>query len=547
MLRVKVLALSALAVLVLGTLATLVGPAIVQRFVDRAESGGTQGELIAYALSYLAIALLGGAARLGANSLGVWAGWRIADSLRSRLLRRILHEDPVLDVERRPVGEVLERVEGNADIIGRSITESGLSLLGNGAIVLGTLIVLFFKIPAAGLGIGVLLAVTFFVVRLLGRISVRRWKAARDAQAEVFGLVGDVLAARNDLVLLGESEWAVERIRRSLDELYRTERRAYISGRAYWPVTQLFVAAAFGLGFAFGLRGLELGTISIGTITAIYLYFDLLQKPLEEMSSQAGQLQQMMAVLAMTAQSLAARPPPNQSSEPLPARALSVAFDGVTFGYDGSAPVLHDVSFVVAAGRRLGIVGRTGAGKSTIVNLLCGLVRPTRGRVLIGGVDAHRIPVDAFARQVTVLSQRSHVFSASVRDNVTLFREEIDERQIWDVLERLDAARWVRDLPQGLDTPIGTGGRTLSVGEQQLLIGARALLRPGNLLIIDEGTSQMDAQTEQSWAKLIEAVSPGRTVIMVEHRKAALGQVDEVLRMENGRVAELRARSSTTA
>jgi ATP-binding cassette subfamily B protein len=541
--RVKALALSALAVLVLSVLATLAGPAIVERFIDRAKSGATRDVLIAYALIYLAVALFGGATRVAANYLGVWTGWRIADSLRSRLLRRVAAEEPVLEVERRPVGEVLERVEGNADIIGRSITEAGFRLLGNTAIALGTLVVLLLRIPAAALGIALLLAVTFFVVQRLGRISVRRWQGARDQQADIFGFVGDVLAARDDLFLLGESRWAVERTRAALDSLYRNEGRAYIGGRAFWPVTQLFVAAAFGLGFAFGLRGLERGTITIGMITAIYLYVDLLQKPLEEMSSQAGQLQQMMAVLAMAAKSLAGGPVPDRAAEPLPPGALSVAFERVSFAYDGGPPVLHDVSFGVAAGRKLGIVGRTGAGKSTIVNLLCGLVGPTRGRVLIGGVDASRIAPAEFASRVTVLSQRAHVFAASVRDNVSLFAPTSDER-IWDVLERLDAARWVRDLPEGLDTRIGAGGRTLSVGELQLITGARALLRPASLLIVDEGTSRMDAQTERSWAKLIETVSRGRTVIMVEHRHGALGAVDEVLRMEDGRVVEIRPRSA---
>jgi ATP-binding cassette subfamily B protein len=541
--RVQGLALSALAVLLVSVLATLAGPSIVERFVDRAKSGAGRNELISYALVYLAVALFGGASRVAANYLGVWTGWRIADSLRSRLLRRIAADEPVLEVERRPVGEVLERVEGNADIIGRSIAESGFRLLGNTAIALGTLIVLLVHIPAAALGISVLLAITFFAVQRLGRISVRRWEGARDEQADLFGFMGDVLAARDDLFLLGESRWAVRRTRSALDALYRSAGRAYIGGRAFWPVTQLFVAAAFGLGFAFGLRGLELGTITIGMITAIYLYVDLLQKPLEEMSSQAGQLQQMVAVLAMTAKSLEGRPAPDRAAGPLPPGALSVAFERVSFGYDDGPPVLHDVSFRVEPGRKLGIVGRTGAGKSTIINLLCGIVSPTQGRVLIGGADAARIDPAELASRVTVLSQRAHVFAASVRDNVSLFAPTGDE-QIWSVLERLDAARWVRDLPEGLDTRIGAGGRTLSVGELQLITGARALLRPGSLLIVDEGTSRMDPQTEQSWAKLIETVSRGRTVIMVEHRHAALGGVDEVLRMENGRVVEVRARSA---
>jgi ABC-type multidrug transport system fused ATPase/permease subunit len=230
----------------------------------------------------------------------------------------------------------------------------------------------------------------------------------------------------------------------------------------------------------------------------------------------------MMAVLSMTAAALEEQQNQEWSTQPLTAGALPVLFENVTFGYDPASSVLRNVTFDVAPGKKVGIIGKTGAGKSTIINLLCGFVAPNAGRVLIGGVDASLIPPPVFASRVAVLSQRSHVFSASVRDNISLFSTQISDNQLWKILEKLDAARWIKKLPQGLDTMIGAGGRVLSKGEMQLLMGARVLLRPSNLLIIDEGTSVMDVQSELSWTKLIETVSKGLTVIMVEHRHTAI-------------------------
>jgi ATP-binding cassette, subfamily B, bacterial len=535
---VTTLVVCALGVLIIGVLATLAGPLLVQYFVDRATAGGGQRTLLLVALAYLVVALVGGSARVASGYLGVQSGWRIADSLRIKLLRRAAVDSPILEVESRPVGEVLEKVEGNADIVGRSIAESGFRLLGNMAIALGTLAVMAVEVPAAGVGISALMLAVCVALTRLGRVAVRRWQVAREQQAELFGFIGDSLAARDDLLPLGESAWATERARDDLAALYRTEGRAYIGGRAFWPLTQLFVALAFGLGFGFGLQRLIQGSISIGTLTAIYLYVDLLQKPLEEVSSQAGQMQQMMAVLAMAARLLrpdtADRPgePPPPS---LPEGPLAVTFDCVTFGY-GDVPVLRDVSFRVGAGRSLGIVGRTGAGKSTIINLLCGLSVPDRGRVLIGGIDASRLAPAEFARRVTVMSQRAHVFSASVRENVTLFDDDIPEARVWEVLDRLNAAGWVRDLPQGIETQVGAGGRTLSEGELQLLAGARALIRPYSLLIVDEGTSRLDPETERSWARLLDTVMRHRTVIVVGHRQGALRGVGETMLMDEGRV-----------
>ncbi|MFF9346550.1 ABC transporter ATP-binding protein [Streptomyces sp. NPDC014734] len=530
---------AALGVLVVSVLATLAGPLLVQHFVDRATEGSTRSELVTVALVYLAVALAGGAARIGAGYLAVRSAWQIADGLRIRLLRRTAVERPVLDVESRPVGEVLEKVEGNCDIVGKSIAESGFQLIGNVAVVVGTLAVMVVAVPAAGAGIAVLIVAVCLLLTRLARRAVTRWELAREQQAALFGFVGDSLAAREDLLPLGKSRWATGTIQDKLTRLLRTEARAYISGRAFWPLTQLFFAVAFGLGFGFGLRGLGQGSLSIGTLTMIYLYVDLLQRPVEEMSSQWGELQKTMAVLGIAARTLE-EPPADGGADRLPPGSLpdgplDVAFEHVSFGY-GDVPVVRDVSFTVGAGRSLGIVGRTGTGKSTLINLLCGLASPDEGRVRIGGVDVDRIDPAEFATRLTVLSQRAHVFAATVRDNVTLYDDAVPDDRIWRVLEQLGADGRIRALPDGLDTFVGAAGSALSEGEMQIIACARALIRPVGLLVVDEGVSKLDPEAERTWSALLDTVMKERTVVMVEHRQAALNGVDRIATMADGRI-----------
>lgn len=533
---------AALAVLLVSVLATLAGPLLVQHFVDRATGGAAPSALVTIALAYLVVALAGGATRVGAGYLAARSAWQIADSLRVRLLRRTAVERPVLEVERRPVGEVLEKVEGNCDIVGRSITESGFQLIGNIAIVVGTFTVMAVVVPAAGAGIAVLIVAVSLLLTRLARRAVSRWELAREQQAELFGFVGDSLAAREDLLPLGRSRWATTTIQDKLTRLLRTEGRAYIGGRAFWPLTQLFSAVAFGLGFGFGLHSLGQGSLSVGTLMTIYLYVNLLQTPVEDMSSQWGELQKTMAVLGTAARTLdespadggADRLPPGA----LPDGALDVAFDHVTFGY-GDVPVVRDVSFAVEAGRSLGIVGQTGAGKSTLINLLCGLASPDEGHVRVGGVDVDRIDPAEFAARLTVLSQRAHIFADSVRDNVTLFDDSVTDDRIWQVLEQLNADSWIRVLPDGLDTVIGAAGRTLSEGEMQVIACARALIRPVGLLVVDEGVSKLDPEAERTWSTLLGTVMQERTVIMVEHRHTALSGVDRVVEMAGGRISDV--------
>ena len=533
---------AALGVLSVSVLATLAGPLIVQHFVDSATRGAAASVLLAIALTYLAVAVIGGATRIGAGYLAVRGSWQIADSLRARLLRRAAVERPVLEVESRPVGDVLERVEGNCDIVGKSIAESGFQMIGNLAITIGTLSAMIVVIPAAGAGIAVLIVVVCLLLTRLARRAVARWELARNQQAELFGFVGDSLAARDDLVPLGRASWATATVEHELTRLLRTEGRAYISGRAFWPLTQLFFALAFGISFAFGLRELGHESLSIGSLTMIYLYLDLLQTPVEDMSSQWGELQKTMAVLGATARTLneplADGGPERLPPGALPDGPLDVTFEHVSFGY-GDVPVVRDVSFTVEAGGSLGIVGQTGAGKSTLVNLMCGLVVPDKGRVRIGGADVDRIHPAEFATRLTVLSQRAHMFADSVRDNITLFDDSVPEERIWEVLEQLGADGWVRALPDGLDTVIGSDGRFLSEGGMQVVACARALIRPVGLLIVDEGVSKLDPEAEHTWSALLETVMRERTVIMVEHRHTALSGVDRVIAMVDGQITHL--------
>jgi ABC-type multidrug transport system fused ATPase/permease subunit len=236
-----------------------------------------------------------------------------------------------------------------------------------------------------------------------------------------------------------------------------------------------------------------------------------------------------------------------------------VTFDGVSFGYhdqDGAAtedsersrdvpsaePVLHDVSFHLAPGRVLGLLGRTGSGKTTITRLLFRLYDPDSGAVCLNETDLRALPLVALRRRVGLVTQNIQLFHATVRDNLTFFDRSVADGRILGVLRDLGLDAWLHGLPAGLDTVLESGGGGLSAGEAQLLAFARVFLQDPGLVILDEASSRLDPATEALLERAVDRLLQGRTAILIAHRLGTVQRADEILILEAGRVEEQGAR-----
>ncbi|HEU0114633.1 MAG TPA: ATP-binding cassette domain-containing protein, partial [Thermomicrobiales bacterium] len=222
----------------------------------------------------------------------------------------------------------------------------------------------------------------------------------------------------------------------------------------------------------------------------------------------------------------------------LPPGPLAVQFDGVWFGYDGADPVLCDINVDLEPGRVLGVVGHTGGGKTTLTRLLPRFYDPQRGAVRLGGVDLRTVRLAAIRGRIGVVSQDAPLFAASVRDNVSLFDDDVADERIVAVLQSLGLGDWLRDLPRGLDTTLGSAGAGLSAGQAQILACARVFLRDPDVVILDEPSSRLDPATERLTHLALGRLLEGRTGIIVAHRLATLAFADDILVLEGGRVRE---------
>jgi ATP-binding cassette subfamily B protein len=221
----------------------------------------------------------------------------------------------------------------------------------------------------------------------------------------------------------------------------------------------------------------------------------------------------------------------------VPAGALSVELDNVSFTY-GSEPVLNGVNCCVEPGEILGLLGRTGSGKTTISRLLFRLYDPTEGAIRFGGSDMRHARVDTLRGRIGLVTQDVQLFQSTLRDNVTVFDRTIPNDRLIQVFGELGLAEWLNALPDGLDTPLGAGGRGLSAGEAQLVALARVFLKDPGLVVLDEASSRLDPATERLLERAVSRLLAGRTGVVIAHRLATVQRADRILILEDGRVAE---------
>jgi ATP-binding cassette, subfamily B, bacterial len=316
-------------------------------------------------------------------------------------------------------------------------------------------------------------------------------------------------------------------------------RNAIMSIYAMVVTTILVFAIGNAIAFVLGAYLWSTHAITLGTVYIIFYYTNLMIMPMEQIRGQLQDLQGAGAGLQRVQELLHTQPAIKDGiGTPLSAGALEVDFDDVTFGYQADEPILHQVDFHVRAGNILGVLGRTGSGKTTLARLLLRLYDPQQGQVCVGGVPIRELHLHDLRHSVGMVTQDVQLFLATVRDNLTFFNSAISDERIVEVLTDLGLYTWYRSLPHGLDTELGSDGEGLSAGEAQLLAFTRVFLANPALVILDEATSRLDPVTERLIERAMDKLFMGRTGIIIAHRLSTVQRADDILVLQDGCIQE---------
>jgi ATP-binding cassette subfamily B protein len=530
----------ALVAIISASILQLAQPYLTKVAIDRYIATGDLSGLNWIALAFFIILLLSfGLEYIQTYTMQI-TGQRIMYDMRMQIYGHLQRLD-VGYYDRNPVGRLMTRVTGDVDVLNELFTSGVVTVFGDVFTLIGIM--------------GVMLAmdwelalVAFSVLPLI--VLVTQWfrRNVREYYRKVRVWIARINAFLQEHIT---GMTTVQLFRREaashakFDEINKAHRDANIDSIFYYavfyPAIEIIGALAAALLIWWGGGRVLEGTATLGALVAFIQYSQRFFRPISDLSEKFNILQGAMAsserIFKLLDTPVVIQSP--TSPRPLPATAHpSVTFDRVWFAYNGEDYVLRDVSFTVAPGERVAIVGATGAGKSTIINLLMRFYEVTKGHILVDGVDIRQIELHALRSLFSLVLQDVHLFSGTVGGNVRLGNEAITDPQVWDAARAVHADSFIERLPDGLASPVTERGSTLSVGQKQLLSFARALAFDPRILILDEATSSVDTETELLIRDALHVLMEGRTTIAIAHRLSTIQDMNKILVLHKGELRE---------
>ena len=528
-----------------AAVAGLAGPALLGRLVNDVSTGTATGGRIDRAIGLLAVAVLLQAALAG---LANWSSSVLSEEvfaeLREQFLARVTRL-PLSTVERAGPGDLVSRTTNDVDSVSHAVRWAVPSVI----VALVSLVITGVAVVAAGPLIAVAVIVVLPPLALGTRWYLRRardgYLAEMAAYATLDGTVAETLDGARTVAALRLGTRRQRQVDDDIARMYAAERYTLSLRMIWYPLCEfsyvLPIAAVLGWGGWLALNG----RAEVGQVTTVTLYAVQLIYPLDELLNWLDELQIGGASLARIV-GVGLVPDDRTATATAPVGAgPRITADGVRYAYREGHDVLHDVHLNLRPGERLAVVGPSGAGKSTLGRLLAGIHPPGAGTVTVGtsrtpdGVRLVDLPLDDLRAQVALVTQEQHIFVGTVAENLRLARPDVDDDQLLAALASVDAADWVRALPSGLATVVGSGGHPVSPAQAQQLALARLVLSDPHTLVLDEATSLLDPRTARHLERSLSAVLSGRTVVAVAHRLHTAHDADRVAVVEGGRITEL--------
>lgn len=513
-------------------------PYLIQYALDHYVASGNASGLMWMSLLIFGLLLLHSIMQLGSTILANFLGQNIIKDLRNKVYRHLIGLQ-LRFFDKTPVGTLVTRSISDIETISEVFSEGMINIVGDIFQIVFILILMFatdVKLSLVSLSV---IPVLFYSGYLFKEKVKESFEEVRNQVARLNTFVQEHITGMHIVQLFNREQREYE----SFKAINKEHRNANIKSVFYYsvffPVVEVLSAISIGLIVWYGSKGALENQISIGTLIAFIMYINLFFRPIRQLADRFNNLQMGMVSSERIFKLLDQKENIEHSGTQTLQRPLgNIEFKNIWFGYQPNEPVLKNINFTVKQGQTIAIVGATGAGKSSIINLLGRFYEIDKGEILIDGQNIYQYTNQSLRKYISVVLQDVFLFSGSIMDNIKLYNHAIDEEKIVATAKLLGAHEFIAQLPNGYYQQVHERGASLSVGQRQLISFVRAMVTNPAILILDEATSSIDHETEEIIQKAIEKMRKGRSSIVIAHRLSTIIDADEILVLEKGIIVE---------
>jgi ATP-binding cassette subfamily B multidrug efflux pump len=519
---------------VLGT----VRPALIQRMIDVDISTNDWAGLNRSTMWLLALLVVNTLVSYLQTYYGGWLGQYIVRDIRTDLYRHLLSLK-LSFFDRTPIGVLVTRNISDVETLADVFSEGLAAMVGDLLQIVFLMIFMFYtNWQLALISLSVIPPLLFSTYVFKEKVK-GSFQEVRNAVAKLNSFVQEHLTGMNVVQIFNNQDREYKKFEAINQEHTKANIKSVLYYSIYFPVAEVLGAIGVGLLVWYAAQGQIVGSISKGELIAFIMYNSLFFRPIRQIADRFNTLQLGLVsterlLKLLDNKDLIA----TSGTKAVPQLQGDVQFDHVSFAYNEPEWVLKDISFHVKPGQTIAFVGATGAGKTSIINLLSRFYDIQKGNILVDGQDLREYDLSQLRRQIGVVLQDVFLFAGSIRDNITLGNREISDVKIWEAAGLVGAQRFIERLPGGLDYPVMERGATLSVGQRQLISFVRALVYEPSVIVLDEATSSVDSETEEMIQGAIDKLMEGRTALVIAHRLSTIQKADRIIVLDRGEIKE---------
>lgn len=518
---------------------SLINPLLLEEAVDTYIAVGDMAGLIRLILFALALNIL----MVGGIKLRMYIMAKVCNSILVTIRQELYTHIQTLDLhffDSRPTGKILARIIGDINSLKDVLNNFVTTLIPDFTTVVAVAVIMFVKNPVLAAASLCSLPLMMACIWLIQVYSHKKWQDFRRKSSNLNAFIHEDMSGMRIIQSFGAQEETIS----TFDELLAEHRGSFVRAVRLNDAMGSAIDFSWGIGIAalyfVGVRILGIGTVSIGTFIAFGSYIGMFWNPIMNLSNFYNQIITNIAAAERIFEIMDTEPAITDDTKvtEIPPIRGAVSFEHVSFSYDGLTKVLNDVSFSIKPGETIALVGPTGAGKTTIVNLISRFYDIQEGIIRIDGYDVKTVTIESLRSQMGIMTQDNFLFTGTIRDNIRYGKLDATEEEIIEAAKAVHAHDFICQLEKGYDTVLTERGGGLSVGQKQLLAFARTMVSKPNILILDEATSSIDTHTELLVQEGIDALLKGRTSFVIAHRLSTIQKADRIFVIDHGGIVE---------